>query len=93
MEFSMKKSKNFNISIFSIFSKSCDFAGFAKENRLYLGKETTDFDFKTRFGKFIRFYYEIWNMKIQFEIILVVYGGSGVDIRWKISNLGQMFYS
>ncbi len=43
----MKKSKNFNISIFSIVSKSCDFAGFAKENRLYLGKVATDFDFKT----------------------------------------------
>jgi hypothetical protein len=52
----MKKSKNLNISIFS---KSCDFAGFAKENRLYFGKETTDFDFKTRFGKFIRLYYEV----------------------------------
>ncbi len=59
MEFLMKKSKNFNILIFSIFSKSCDFAGFAKENRLYLGKVMTDFDFKTRFGKFIRFYYEV----------------------------------
>ncbi len=54
----MKKSKNFNISIFSIFSKCCDFAGFAKENRLYLGKVSTDFDFKTRFGKYIRFYFE-----------------------------------
>jgi hypothetical protein len=37
----MKKSKNFNILIFS---KSCDFAGFAKEKRLYLGKVTTDFE-------------------------------------------------
>jgi hypothetical protein len=60
----MKKSKNLNISIFSIFSKSCDFAGFVKENRLYLGKVTTDFDFKTRFGKYIRFYYEVDNTKI-----------------------------
>jgi hypothetical protein len=54
-----EKSKNFNISIFSIFSNSFDFAGFAKENWLYLGKVTIDFDFKTRFGKFIRFYYEV----------------------------------
>ncbi len=60
----MKKIKNFNISIFSTFSKSCYFAGFAKENKLYLGKVTTDFDFKTRFGKLIRFYYEVLNMKI-----------------------------
>ncbi len=59
MEFLIKKSKNFNILIFSYFSKSCDFVGFAKENRLYLGKVTTDFDFKTRFGKLIRFYYEV----------------------------------
>jgi hypothetical protein len=93
MEFSMKKSKNFNILIFSIFSKSCDFAGFAKGNRLYLGNVTTDFDFKTRFGKFIKFYYKVWNKKIQFENILVVYGVTGVDRRWKISNLGQMFHS
>jgi hypothetical protein len=77
----MKKSKNFNISIFSIFSKSCDLAGFAKENWLYLGKLTTDFDFKTRFGKVIRFFYKVRNMKIQFEIIIVVYGGPGVDLR------------
>ncbi len=55
----MKKSKNFDISVFSIFSKSCDFAGFAKESCLYLDKITTDFDFKTRFGKFIRFYLDI----------------------------------
>ncbi len=55
----MKKSKNFNISIFSIFSKSCDIAGFAKENRLYLGKVTSDFKFKARFGNFIKFYYEV----------------------------------
>jgi hypothetical protein len=88
-----EKSKNFNITIFSIFSKSCDFACFAKENRLYFDKVTTDFDFKTRFGKFIRFYYEVWNMKIQFEIILVVYGDPRVDFRWKISNLSQMFDS
>ncbi len=60
----MKKSKNFNISIFSIFSKSCDFAGFAKEIRLYLGKVMTDFDFKTSFGKFIKFCCEVSNMKI-----------------------------
>jgi hypothetical protein len=60
----MKKIKNFNILIFSIFSKSCDFAGFAKENRLYLGNVTTDFDLKARFGKFIRFYYEVDNTKI-----------------------------
>ncbi len=77
----MKKSKNFNISIFLIFSKSFDFAGFAKENWLYLGKVTTDFDFKTRFGKFIRFYYEVRNMKILFENIIVVYGRPGVDQR------------
>jgi hypothetical protein len=77
----LKKSKNFNISIFSIFSKSCDFTGLAKENRLYLGKVMTDFEFKTRFGKFIRFYYEVHDTKIQFEIISVVYGGPGVDLR------------
>jgi hypothetical protein len=81
MEFSMKKRKNFNISIFLIASKSCDFAGFAEENRLYLGKVTADFNSKTRFGNYIRFYYEVHNKKIQFEIILVVYGGSGVDLR------------
>jgi hypothetical protein len=61
--------------------KSSDFAGFAKKNRLYLGKETTHFDFKARFEKYIKFYYEVQNKKIQFEIILVVYGSLGVDLR------------
>jgi hypothetical protein len=41
----------------------------------------TDFDSKARFGKFIRFYYEVHNKKIQFEIIIVAYGGPGVDRR------------
>jgi hypothetical protein len=31
--------------------------------------------------------------KIQFDIIILVYGGPGVDRRWKISNFGQMFHS
>jgi hypothetical protein len=57
MEFSMKKSKNFNISIFS---KSCDFAGFPKEIWLYLGKVTTDFDFKTSDRGVIKLWIAIW---------------------------------
>jgi hypothetical protein len=77
----MKKSKNFNISIFSIFPRSRDFGGFVMRKYLYLDAETTDFDSKTRFGKFIRFHYETHNKKIQFEIIIVVYGGPGVDRR------------
>jgi hypothetical protein len=48
---------------------------------LYLDAEMTGFDFKTRFGKLIRFYSEAHNKKIQFEIIIVVYGGPGVDRR------------
>jgi hypothetical protein len=59
----MKKSKNVQFSVFSFFSKICDFAGFAMENRLYLEAEMTDFKSKTRFGKFIKFYYEIHNKK------------------------------
>ncbi len=76
-----------------IFPRSRDFAGFVMRKLLYLDAETTDFDSKTRFGKFIRFYSEIHNKKIQFEIILVVYGVTGVNRRWKITNLGQMFDS
>ncbi len=34
----------------------------------------TNFDSKTRFGKYNKFYYEVLNKKIQFENILVVYG-------------------
>jgi hypothetical protein len=49
------------------------------ENRLYLEAEMTNYNSKTRFGKFIKFYYEVQNTKIQFEIIIVVYGGPGVD--------------
>jgi hypothetical protein len=77
----MKKSKNFKFLIFSIFSKSCDFAGFAMKKWLYLGESMTDFDSKARFGKFIKFCYEVSNTKKQFEIILVVYGVTGVDRR------------
>ncbi len=84
--------KKVKISNFISFSKSWDFAGFAMENRLYLEAEMINFNSKTRFGEFIKFYYEAQNTKIQFEIIIVVYGVTGVDWRWKISNLGQMFH-
>jgi hypothetical protein len=47
----------------------------------------TNSDSKTRFGKNIRFYYEIHNKKIQFEIIIVVYGGPGVDRRWVTTSI------
>jgi hypothetical protein len=59
MEFSMKKSENFEICNFSIFQKSGDFAGFSIGNWLYLCAEFTDLDSKTSFGKFIKFYYEV----------------------------------
>jgi hypothetical protein len=92
--FKQTKKQKFQIFFFfSIFPKSCDFTGFAMDNRLYLKAEMTNFNSKTKFGKFIRFYYEVYNKKIQFDIIIVVYGGPGVDRRWKISNLGQMFHS
>jgi hypothetical protein len=34
------------------------------KNRLYLGAELTNFDSKTRFGKNIKFYYEVDHTKI-----------------------------
>jgi hypothetical protein len=78
MEYLMKKSKKFKLSIFS---KSCDFAGFAMENRLYPEAGMTNYNSKTRFGKFIKFNYEVQNTKILFDIVLVVYGSPGVDRR------------
>ncbi len=89
----MKKSENIKILIFSIFPKTRDFAGFAMRNYLYLDVELTNFDSKTRFWKYIRFHWEVCNNETWFEIILVVYGVTKVDRRWKISNLGQMFDS
>ncbi len=55
----MKKSENIEFLIFLIFPKSHDFAGFAMRKKRYLDKGLTYFDFKTRFGKDIKFYYEI----------------------------------
>ncbi len=52
----MKKSKNIKLLIFSIFPKTRDFAGFAMRKWRYLGGEFTNFDYKTRFGKYIRFH-------------------------------------
>ncbi len=78
---------------FSISSKIRYFAGFAMRKLLYFDTKFKDFDSKTWFGKYIKFYYEVDNTKIQFEIIIVVYGSPGVDQRCKISNLGQMFSS
>ncbi len=86
----MKKSENIKILIFSIFPKTRDFAGFAMRKERYLGVELTNFDPKTSFGKYIRFHWEVCNKETWFEIILVIYGVTGVEQRWKISNLGQM---
>ncbi len=59
----------------------------------YLGAELTDFDSKTRFGKVIKFYYEVLITKTWYGNIIVVYGGSKVARRWNFSNLSQMFHS
>ncbi len=54
----MKESENIEFLIFLIFPKSHDFAGFAMRKKRYLDKGLIYFDFKTRFGKDIKFYYE-----------------------------------
>jgi hypothetical protein len=53
-----EKEWKYRILIFLIFPKSQDFAGFAMKKKRYLDKGLTYFDFKTRFGKDIKFYYE-----------------------------------
>jgi hypothetical protein len=57
------------------------FAGFSMRTWRYLDARLTNSDSKTRFGKYIKFYYEVQNMKTRFENIIVVYGVTGVDRR------------
>jgi hypothetical protein len=53
--------KNLKFLIFSIFLENCYFVGFFMRKKLYLGAEMINFDSKTRFGKNIKFYYEVNN--------------------------------
>ncbi len=73
-----------------MFLNSCDFSGVAMENWLYLGIDLSEFGSKTRFGKEIRFYYDVQKKKTLFETIIVVYGGFEIERRRKNFNLRQV---